>query len=398
VIARGVPLLLQNALRRSARGACSAVAAVVAMLASIGPAAAQSPPPADWTAKLKRDLAAIDRQQRARLGVHVRDLDTGASVSHRADQRWYLASMVKVPIAIAVMRGVEQGQYGLDTRLTLRASDLVDGAGTTQLAPVGSSLAIRTLLEQMIVHSDNTATDMLIGLVGLAEVNALVRSLVPEGLQRITTLGEVRRLVYGNLVPGVERLTGNDLLLLRHARSDAERLQILHQLVDVPEARRLVPTVDAAYDAYYASGLNSGRLDAYADLLAMLADGKALSASSTEYLLGVMERVATGTHRLMAGLPKTARLAHKTGTQRRRVCDGGLVRWREAGGERRAVVVACTRDEASLERAEWTLMQVGLALCRSGLMTSGVADASSCPAPPALSLRQPGAVPASPRR
>jgi beta-lactamase class A len=108
-----------------------------------------------------------------------------------------------------------------------------------------------------------------------------------------------------------------------------------------------------------------------------------------------MERVATGTHRLQAGLPHGVRLSHKTGTQRRRVCDAGLLRWFDGRRERRALVVACTRDEPSLERAESTLMQVGLALCRSGLMTLGVTDASSCPAPPALPHRQP-AVPSAP--
>jgi len=213
---------------------------------------------------LKSELATLDAQHRARLGVYVRDLDTGASASYRAEQRWYLASMVKVPVAIAALRDIERGVYSLETAVTLRASDIVDGAGTTVLAPVGTPLTVRSLLEQMIIHSDNTATDMLIGLVGLPAVNALVRSLVPEGLQPITTLAEIRRLVYGQLVPDVERLTGRDLLLLRHARSDVERLQLLHQLVDAPESRRRPGSLDAAYDTYYASGVNSGRLDAYA--------------------------------------------------------------------------------------------------------------------------------------
>jgi beta-lactamase class A len=295
-----------------------------------------------------------------------------------------------------VLRGIERGQYGLESTVSVRASDLVDGAGTTHLSPVGAHLSIRFLLEQMIIHSDNIATDMLIDLVGLPEVNALVRSLVPDGLQRITTLAEIRRLVYGLLVPDVDRLTGRDLMLLRDARSDAERLQILHQLVNVPESRRLLPSLDDAYAAYYASGLNSGRLDAYADLLALLVEGKALTPPSTEHLLGLMERVSTGTHRLKAGLPAGVRLAHKTGTQRRRVCDAGLLRWSEAAQKRRALVVACIRDEGSLDGAEYALMQVGVAVCRSGLLSQGAVDASSCPVPVAAPRRQPGAVP--PRR
>ena len=92
----------------------------------------------------------------------MRDLDTGASASHRAEQRWYLASMVKVPVAITVLRDIELGLSSLESAVTLRASDIVDGAGTTVLAPVGTPLTVRSLLEQMVIHSDNTATDMLI--------------------------------------------------------------------------------------------------------------------------------------------------------------------------------------------------------------------------------------------
>jgi Beta-lactamase enzyme family len=42
-------------------------------------------------------------------------------------------------------------------------------------------------MEQMIIHSDNTASDMLIDLVGTAQVNAVVAGLVPQGFGRITS-------------------------------------------------------------------------------------------------------------------------------------------------------------------------------------------------------------------
>lgn len=350
---------------------------------------AQAPAPemashSAWSDRLRADLARIDASGRLRIGVYVQDLDTGESLSYKADQRWYLASMVKVPVAMAVMRGIERGEYTLDTAVTLRASDYVDGAGTTNRQPVGQPIAIRVLLEQMIIYSDNTATDMLIDLVGLAEVNALVESLVPEGFRRITSLGAIRRTLYGSLAPGADQLAGKDLLQLHRERSDAARLQLLSSLVDVPVSRFKLPSLDAAYNAYYASGLNSARLDAYGALLSLLVGGQALAPESTAYLLKLMERVATGTNRIKAGLPAGVRFAHKTGTQRRRTCDGGLVRLAEAGQQRRVLVVACTRDEPSLDQSEFALMQVGAAICRSGLLTKGVPDEAICHAAPAL--------------
>jgi beta-lactamase class A len=359
--------------------AAQAPASAQARPAAPAPVAASAP----WQTSLTTELARIAlAEPDGAIGVHVRDLDTGLSVSRHLERPWYLASMVKVPVAIAVMRGIDAGHFRLDTPLTVRASDYVDGAGPTSGQPVGKPLTVRFLLDQMIVKSDNMATDMLIGLVGLAEVNALVDALVPDGFGRITTLGEVRRQVYGHLAPHAERLSGRDLILLHRQRTDAERLRLLSHLLETPVAQLRLPSLDAAYDAYYASGLNTGRLDAYGQLLALLAEGKALSPRSTAYLLKVMTRVTTGARRLKAGLPSDASFAHKTGTQRRRICDAGLIRVApgDAGAERRVVVVACVRDVLPLERAEAALMQVGAALCRSGLVTHGVPDAPSCQA------------------
>ncbi|RYF30223.1 MAG: serine hydrolase [Comamonadaceae bacterium] len=342
----------------------------------------------NWSARLQTELTRLDGNGRPTVGVYVRDLDTGESTSYRAGQRWYIASMVKVPVAIAVLRGIERNQFTLDTNVTLRASDYVDGAGPTSRYAVGTPLTVRFLLEQMMVLSDNTATDMLIDLVGLAEVNAVTQALVPEGFSHITTLGDVRRMIYGQLTPAAARLSGPELLALRQLRTDEERLQLLSRLTDTPVRRFKLASLDAAYAAYYAEGVNSAQLGAYGELLAKVVDGQALTPRWTAYLLALMERVQTGTRRVKAGLPAGLRFAHKTGTQRYRICDAGLVRTASpapvAGGlpdahQRRVLVVACARGDVPFERSEAALMQVGAALCRSGLFnTSGVTDAITC--------------------
>lgn len=336
-----------------------------------------------WQERLTAELARIDAVPNGpRIGVYARDLASGESVSFQAGQSWYLASTVKVPVAIAVLRGIARGAYTLDTPVTLRADDYVDGAGATNRQAVGAALPIRFLLEQMVIHSDNTASDMLIGLVGLAQVNAVAAEVAPGGFGPITRLAEVRRATYGQLVPAASSLAGRELLLLRQQRDDSARLQVLARIVQVPVRDFRLATLGEAYDAYYATGLNTGRLDAYGELLARLADGQLLPPAQTRYLLGLMERVVTGPQRIRAGLPAGARFAHKTGTQRGRFCDAGIVQ--PAGGTR-VLVVACTRGELSLVRAERALRDVGTALCRSGVLTQGVPDAPSCAVrPPAV--------------
>ena len=352
----------------------------MAAILAIGPVRAQPavPPSPAWAERLHAELQRVPTRHAAGVGVYVHDLDTGTVVSHRGDELWYLASSVKVPVAMAVLRAVERGDFTLDTPLRVRASDYVDGAGSTNAKAVGAPVSVRYLLEQMIIYSDNTASDMLIGLVGLHAVNALVEQLAPQGIERITTLADVRRHAYGHLTPAAAHLSGHDFLVLKQQRNDAERLQALARLLRVPAASFQVPSVGDAFEAYYASGLNSGRLDAYAHLLQQLADGKVLNATHTSYLLRVMERVQTGAGRIKAGLPATARFAHKTGTQRARTCDSGLITVPRLGRDKRVIVVACTRGELLVARSDRALRDVGTAICKSGLLTDGKPDDPLC--------------------
>lgn len=322
----------------------------------------------DWPARLQAELKRVPTTGRADFGVYVRDLDTGRAMSFKADESWYLASTIKLPVALAVLQHVQRGVIGFETPVTLRAGDYVDGAGPTKRLPVGAQPTVRWLLEQMMTWSDNTASDLLIGLVGLRAVNELVQQQVPQGFQPITTLADVRRRIYGQLTPAASRLSGQDFLLLDAQKTDAGRRHLLARLLHVPESSFKLASVAEAYDAYYASGVNSARLDAYGELLARFVQGQVLDGDHTAWLLQLMERARTGPQRIRAGLPPGVRWAHKTGTQNARTCDSGLVTVPSAGHEQRVVVATCTRGERSLASAERELLQVGAAICHSGLL------------------------------
>ena len=324
----------------------------------------------EWSAPFLERLAQVDQQTPGQLGVYVKDMQTGISVSYHGEEAWYLASTVKVPIAIAVMRKIEQDELTLDSPVELLASDYVDGAGLTNGYAPGKVLSVRFLLDQMLIHSDNTASDMLIRVVGIERVNAVVQELAPEGFGPITPLADVRRLIYGELHPAARTLSGKDFLVLKQQPNDAGRLALLPRLLGV-ERRALQPiSLGAAYERYYATPYNSGTLKAYADLLSGLDAGTALSPDSTDYLLSVMRRVETGKQRIKAGLPFGTRFAHKTGTQRARICDAGLVDQPEAENNTssRLVIVACVRGVASTAKAERALRGTGEAVTAAGLI------------------------------
>ncbi|MDB5895289.1 MAG: serine hydrolase, partial [Rhodoferax sp.] len=48
--------------------------------------------PAAWVTLLQAELARIEAEGQAGLGVLVRDLATGEEASHRSQETWYLAS------------------------------------------------------------------------------------------------------------------------------------------------------------------------------------------------------------------------------------------------------------------------------------------------------------------
>lgn len=117
------------------------------------------------------------------------DLSTGYRASYDAGRSMPAASTIKIPVMVEVFRELEAGRFDLQTHVTLRAHDKDWGSGDLCDAPVGSSYTVGTLLGKMIDVSDNTATNMLIRLVGLRQIDATMSSL---GLDRTRLTGDIR--------------------------------------------------------------------------------------------------------------------------------------------------------------------------------------------------------------
>jgi beta-lactamase class A len=343
----------------------------LSVIVIIASEAAGEVPPAEppWRTSLTLRLQEIDERFEGRIGVYVHHLARNESLSYQADEPWYLASGVKVPVAIAVLGDIEQGRLSLDTTVRLKDSDFVDGAGQTNSFPSGTPLAIAYLLEQMIIFSDNTAADVLIRTVGLERVNAVAAELLTSGKLVITSLADVRRRTYAMLDPRAESLSSAQLLQLRRIRDPEKRVLALARMLGVERKALLVKDLDAAFDAYYAAGLNSAPLKDYALMLVALADGVALTPPNTAYLLDLMTRVRTGHRRIQASLPAASSFAHKTGTQHRRVCDLGIVTTRVSSNEVKVVLAACAMNVSSQAVSEQALRDVGAAVTASGVLT-----------------------------
>ncbi|MFC3285069.1 serine hydrolase [Litchfieldella rifensis] len=343
-------------------------ALVVGLILPMVATATSSPSSPGWREALRQRLEALAADHPGELGVYVKDMHSGETLSFRGDEVWYLASLIKVPVAIAVLREVERGELALDSTLRLEVADYVDGAGDTNWQPPGSELRIDFLLEQMLTASDNTAADMLMRHVGLVEINRLVQALVPEGLGPISTLIDVRHHVYRHLHPRAFELDGMDFITLQKAADDRQRVETFRELLGLRREELQIEDLDSAFAAYYTSHLNAGWLSAYGRLLEALVEGRALSADATAYLLATMRRTTTGEARLKAGLPSDVGLAHKTGTQHRRACDAGIAERGRGAAARRVIIVACARGSLSTPQSEALLAAVGAAVAASGVL------------------------------
>lgn len=324
-----------------------------------------------WQEKLRAQTRRLDAAHPAQFGLYVKDLSSGEEFSYRADERWYVASGVKVPVALEVLHQVEQGKISLDDKVTLKADDRMDSAGPTNANPVGARLSVRYLLDQMLVYSDNTASDMLIRTVGLRQVNEFLQEQV-SGFSPITFLADVRRNAYGEFDKKAFSLKNPDFIRLKRVTDQKKRVSLLGKMLGVAPAAMRVATLDEAYSAYYATHLNSATLTAYGALLEKIVRGEVLAPAGTELLLEIMKRVETGKARVRAGLPKSFVFAHKTGTQFARFCDFGIA-WNGAAGPsaKKVVIAACTRGIHAENLAEAGLKSLGDAVFRSGIFAEG---------------------------
>jgi beta-lactamase class A len=144
------------------------------------------PPPMQ---SLRADLHRMVVRFPASTAVEVMDLATGYHIGYNAGAVMPAASTIKVPVMVEVFQQLEQGRFELDRRVTLLADDKDYGSGDLCDEPVGSTYTVDELLDKMIDISDNTATNMLIRLVGLRSINRLMYSL---GLDQTHLRGYVR--------------------------------------------------------------------------------------------------------------------------------------------------------------------------------------------------------------
>lgn len=143
--------------------------------------------------------------------LYAKHLPTGREVAVRADLPMNTLSVIKIPVMVQAFADHEAGRLDLDARHTVTPDELRRGSGLVQTFAAGLQPTRRDLVRQMIITSDNTATDIMISAVGLDRVNALLSGRgYAETRLRMTT-GDLFREVWIRADPAHAELTDRDV-------------------------------------------------------------------------------------------------------------------------------------------------------------------------------------------
>lgn len=112
-----------------------------------------------------------------RIGVYYKDLTTGNLFEYNENQAFLAASVIKLPILTAVLSEINGGRLKKDEVLKLSTSDKVPSCGALAYMHSGLEVTIKDLCNLMIILSDNTATNMLIGTLGIQNINNIIEEL-----------------------------------------------------------------------------------------------------------------------------------------------------------------------------------------------------------------------------
>ncbi|WP_339295440.1 serine hydrolase [Paenibacillus sp. FSL W7-1279] len=92
-------------------------------------------------------------------------------------QSYMPASTIKMALVSALMKEVDAGRLTLEQKVKVEQEDVVGGTGSLQKETFPQDVTIERLARLMITQSDNTATNVLIDVVGLNKVQALLDEL-----------------------------------------------------------------------------------------------------------------------------------------------------------------------------------------------------------------------------
>lgn len=109
--------------------------------------------------------------------VYVYNLTEKQGFGLNQDEVFPAASLIKLPVILALYQKAEKGEIELETKYVLKEADKRTGAGIIQYKPAGTVYTYRKLAELMGQQSDNTAFQVIRSLLGDEEIQKTIDNL-----------------------------------------------------------------------------------------------------------------------------------------------------------------------------------------------------------------------------
>lgn len=231
------------------------------------------------------------------IGVSAINLETGEKFLYNENELFPQASVVKLPIAIALLNEVEKGKIQLNNMVNIELSDLRPGSGYMGyfLTKPGLSMSYDNLLESMLAISDNSSTDIIISKLG--------------GVKKVRTMLDKHKI--DNLFVNrsiLELYVDSEGLKYVPKKNERNLTGFVKLVREVPDADRI-----KASTAFDVDPRDQASPYALSLLLSKLQKGELLNTDNTNLLLDIMKRCTT-THRIRKFLPENWSASSKGGS------------------------------------------------------------------------------------
>jgi beta-lactamase class A len=248
----------------------------------------------DAAASLESRLEALLDALPANSSMYARHLPTGREVAVRADEPMNTLSTIKVQIMVQAFRDAEAGLLDLEERHPLQPGELRRGSGLLQGFDPGLAPTLRDLVAQMIITSDNTATDLVLDRVGLDRVNRTLEELGYRDTRVLASTGDLFRRLWEWVDPAHAALSPREVFE-RGFPSDPEAAERTFAFEGDPE-----------------EWLGRTTAREMSRFLEQIHEGELASRASSDEMMAILHRQFSSS-RLPRRIGLQTRVAHKTG-------------------------------------------------------------------------------------
>ena len=216
-----------------------------------------------FSQNLKKEILKFTKGKNATVAVSVLDFGNDKTVHINGNKKLPMLSVFKFHIGLAVLNEVDQGKLNLDQKILIKKSDLLENTWSPirERFPEGDiEMPLGLLIKYTVAESDNNGCDILLRLIGGTEtVQKFINS---KGVRNFTI------------------------------KVNEEQM---HQ----------------GFEFMY---LNTTTANSANQLLKDFRDKKIVSKTSTDFLMTTMLETSTGKNKIVAQLPESVPVAHKTGS------------------------------------------------------------------------------------